>query len=265
MKQTLQIANILLFVIVILVNYFSNTGLINNTTIGEVSKSVHTLFTPATYAFSIWGLIYLLLFGFVIYQSRSLFTTVKDDTFIETTGWWFVLSCIANSVWVLFWLYGYFAFSILAIFVLLFSLLKIVLLNRMELWDASLPVIFFLWWPFVVYSGWVTVASIANVSAYLSSIGWNGWGISETTWTLIMIIIAGIINVLVILKRNMREFTLVGSWALTAIAVANWDSNQTVTFTAIFTAAFLLSCAAIHAIKNRSTSPFTKIMQHYKR
>jgi O-antigen ligase len=80
-----------------------------------------------------------------------------------------------------------------------------------------------------------------------------------------MIALAGIINVLVILKRNMREFALVGSWALMAIAVANWEANQTVTYTAIFTAAFLFASAAIHAFKNRATSPVAKIMQHLNR
>ncbi len=72
-------------------------------------------------------------------------------------------------------------YSILAIFVLLFSLLKIVMKNSMELWDAPISVIAFLWWPFVFYSGWVTVASIANVAVYLTSIGWNAWGYSEVS------------------------------------------------------------------------------------
>ena len=241
MKKTLQIANIIAFIATVFVNYLSNTGAINNTTIGEVSASMNTLFTPAGYAFSIWGLIYLLLLGFVVYQSRSLFTSVRDDAFILKTGWWFVLSCVANMVWVTFWLYGYISFSIIAMFVLLYSLLKIVVNNSMELWDAPISVITFLWWPFVFYSGWVTVASIANVAAYLSSISWDGWGFSETSWTVIMIIIAGIINLAVTWKRNMREFALVGVWALVAIAVANWENNLPVVYTSLITATILFT------------------------
>ncbi|MCT8339512.1 tryptophan-rich sensory protein [Flavobacteriaceae bacterium TK19130] len=263
MKKTLQIANIIAFIATIIVNYASNTGAINNTTIGEVSASMQNLFTPAGYAFSIWGVIYLLLLGFIIYQSRSLFTKVRDDAFILKTGWWFVLSCTANILWVLFWLYGYFSYSILAIFVLLFSLIMIVMRNRMELWDGPISVIAFLWWPFVFYSGWVTVASIANVSAYLTSIDWNGWGISEPTWAIIMLLVAGVINLAITWTRNMREFALVGVWAVVAIAVANLNEHQSVTYTAIFVAAILFVSSSVHAFKNRDTAPHLKMKEYF--
>ncbi|WP_026451767.1 hypothetical protein [Aequorivita capsosiphonis] len=258
MKKTLQIANIILFAIMVFVNYLSGTGAINNTTIADISKANNNLFTPAGYAFSIWGLIYLMLLGFVIYQSRSLFKKVRDDAFILKTGWWFVLSCFANIMWITFWLYGFMEYSILAIFVLLYSLLKIVMKNRMELWDAPISVIAFLWWPFVFYSGWVTVASIANVSAYLTSIKWNAWGYSEISWAVTMIIIAGIINLVVTWRRNMREFALVGAWALIAISVANWEVSQTVANAALAVAVVLSISSGYHGFKNRATSPINK-------
>ena len=118
MKKTLQISNGIALVSTIFINYLSNTGKMNNTTIGEVSKEFTSLFTPAGYAFSIWGFIYLLLLGFIIYQGRSLFVRVKNDDFIVKTGWWFVISCIANSAWVFAWLYGYTGISCLFIFLL---------------------------------------------------------------------------------------------------------------------------------------------------
>ncbi|QQX77559.1 MULTISPECIES: tryptophan-rich sensory protein [Aequorivita] len=265
MKKTLQIANIVMFIAMVLVNYLSNTGAINDTTIGEISESSKNLFTPAGYAFSIWGLIYLMLLGFIIYQSRSLFTKVRDDDFIIKTGWWFVLSCFANMMWITFWLYGFMEYSILAIFVLLFSLLKIVMNNRMELWDAPISVISFLCWPFVFYSGWVTVASIANVAAYLTSIDWDAWGYSEVSWAVTMIIIAGIINLVVTWRRNMREFALVGVWALAAIAVANWDVSKTVAYSAIAVAAVLFVSSSYHGFKNRNTNPMNKCREYFKK
>jgi hypothetical protein len=265
MKKPLQILNGVAFVSTVFINYVSNTGKINNTTIGEVSGSLNTLFTPAGYAFSIWGIIYLLVFGFILFQGRSLFTKVRDDDFILKTGWWFVISCLANSAWVLCWLYEYTGLSLVCMFLLLFSLLKIVVNNRMELWDAPLSVIAFLWWPFMVYSGWVTVASIANVSAYLVKLGWGQFGLSATLWTVIMILIAGILNLWVTWTRNMREFALVGAWALAAIAAANWESNQTVVLTAIITAVILFVSSSFHGYKNRATSPFVKLTQHKSR
>jgi len=255
MKRALQIGNIIAFVATVLVNYASNTGAINNTTIGQVSDSLTSLFTPAGYAFAIWGVIYLLLLGFVVYQSRSLFTTVRDDAFVLKTGWWFVL----------FWLYGYINFSVLCIFVLLYSLTRIVINNDMELWDAPITTILFLWWPFVIYSGWVTVASIANVSAYLVKIGWDGFGFAESSWAIVMICTAGVINLWVTWSRNMREFALVGVWALAAIAVANWDIQQSVAYTAILVAVILFVSSSIHGFKNRDTSPIIKYSQYRKR
>lgn len=261
MKKVLQILNGIAFVSVVFINYLSNTGKMNNTTIGEISGDLNSLFTPAGYAFSIWGLIYLLLLGFAIYQGRSLFVKVRNDDFVEKTGIWFVISCIANATWIFCWIYEYTGLSCIFIFLLLFSLLKIVWKNRMELWDAPFSVILFLWWPFVIYSGWVTVASIANVSSYLVKIGWNGFGISAEIWTIIMIIIATAINLIITWKRNMREFAMVGAWALIAIGVANNGENTMITYTAFTTAALLIISSCAHAFKNRDTNPVKKMMQ----
>jgi len=264
MKKTLQICNGIALVSTIFINYLSNTGAINNTTIGELSDGLNTLFTPAGYAFAIWGFIYLLLLGFIIYQGRSLFVKVRDDDFVLKIGWWFVVSCIANSAWIFAWLYGYTGLSCVFIFLLLIALLKIVMNNSMELWDAPISVIAFLWWPFVFYSGWVTVASIANVSSYLVKIGWDGFGISAMTWTILMIIIATIINLLVTWQRNMREFALVGAWALIAIAYANNDSNMTIVYTAGIAAAVLIIGSMIHSFANRDTNPLQKCVEYFK-
>ena len=100
MKKGLQIGNGLALGSTIFINYLSNTGLMNNTTIGEVSDDYKSLFTPAGYTFAIWGIIYLLLFGFALYQGRSLFVKVKDDSYVLKIGWWFIGSCLFNSLWV---------------------------------------------------------------------------------------------------------------------------------------------------------------------
>ncbi len=261
MKKGLQIANGMALGSTIFINYLSNTGLMNNTTIGEISGGLRTLFTPASYAFAIWGLIYLMLLGFAIYQGRSLVVKVRDDDFVMNIGWWFVLSCIANCAWVFSWIYGYTGLSCVFIFLLLISLLKIVWNNRMELWDAPISVIAFLWWPFVIYSGWVTVASIANVSAYLVKIDWSGFGLSPVTWTIIMIGIATVVNLAITWKRNMREFTLVGAWALIAIGVANQNIETSIANTAFIAAGILILSSLIHSFKNIKTNPIMKLLK----
>ncbi|GAB5401025.1 MAG: hypothetical protein Aureis2KO_26100 [Aureisphaera sp.] len=265
MKKTLQIANGLAFGSTIFINYLSNTGVMNGETIGSISDGLNSLFTPAGYAFAIWGLIYLLLLGFAIYQGRSLFIRVENDDFVLKIGFWFLISCVANCCWVFTWMYGYTGLSIIAMFLLLVSLLKIILHNDMELWDAPLRTILFLWWPFVIYAGWITVASIANVSAYLVKINWSGWGISPTLWTVFMIGIATSVNTILIWKRNLREFAAVGVWALFAIAVANWDAEQAVKTTALIAAVFLSVNIVIHAAKNYKTNPIVKLVRNNKK
>ena len=139
---------------------------------------------------------------------------------------------------------------------LLFSLMKIVVNTHMELHNAPLKKFLFLWWPFSIYSGWVTVAIIANVAAYLTKIGWGGFGLSETGWAVIMIAIAALLHIFMIWNRNMREFALVAVWALIAIAVANQGGNGVVFWSAIIAAILVFGNISIHGYQNRKENPF---------
>jgi len=259
MNTTLKISNLIAFVSTLCINYLANTGLINGNTMATVSAKYENLFTPAGYAFAIWGIIYLFLFGFVIYQGLSLLNKAKNNDFANQVGWWFVVSCIANSLWVFAWLYEFIGVSVIIVLVLLFSLLKIIVRTNMERWDAPFKTIAFLWWPFCIYSGWVAVATIANLAAYLTKIGWDRFGISDINWTISMILVAGILNLFITWNRNMREFAMVGVWALIAIAVANWEVQPTIVYTAIVTAIILFLSSSVHAYINRSTNPFAKL------
>lgn len=263
-KTIFQIGNGIALVSTIILNYLSNTGIMNNTTIGEVSDAYTSLFTPAGYTFTIWGVIYMLLIGFVIYQGRSLIVKVTDDNFVLKTGWWFILSCLFNSLWVWAWIYEYTGLSCLLIFLLLLSLLKIVVNNRMELDDVSFPNLLFVTWPFVIYSGWVTVASIANIATYLKKINWNAFELSEIFWTVTLISVAVLINLLMMWKRKMRAFAFVGAWALVGIASANKVSNSTIVTAAYSGAAVLIVSSMIHMYRHRATNPFKKFKQSLK-
>lgn len=250
MKKILQISNGIALVSTIIINYLSNTGMVNGKTIGDVSNGLQTLFTPAGYAFSIWGFIYLMLIGFVFYQGKSLFSkSYTTDDVVLKIGWWFVISCIANSAWVFLWIYGYTGTSCVFILLLLFSLMQIVFRCRLELDLEPFSKMLFVAWPFVFYAGWVTVASIANISAYLYKINWDGFGIQADTWAIIMILAAVVVNIWAIQSRNLREFALVGAWALIAIGIRNQDNFENVTNIAFTGAAILLLCNAFHAFK----------------
>ncbi|MBN2730900.1 MAG: hypothetical protein JXR26_00595 [Balneolaceae bacterium] len=261
MKKILQIANVLALIATITINYTASAGLVSGVTIGQISDQYSTLVTPADYAFSIWGVIYLMLTAFVVYQARGLFKKIEDNDFIMQVRWWFVVSCVANSLWVVTWVFDYTGISVLMMAILFFSLLKIVVNTNMERWDAPFPKILLLWWPFCLYSGWITVAIIPNIAAYLTKIGWNGFGLSDPTWAIIMITAAGIINLYMIWTRNMREFALVGIWALISVAIRHWGLYPGIAWTAIITSIILYINISVHGYQNRDTSPYIKWKQ----
>ena len=252
MKRTLQIANGVSLVFTIIFNYVSNTGVFDGNTIGKVSDQYHNLFTPAGYAFSIWGLIYLLMLGFVIYTGRSIFTKDKTeaDGFVENIGWWFVISCVANCLWIVTWLYGYTGLSVVILAVLLVALLIILLTalqykrNAAEKWLINIP--------FQIYSGWISVALIAAAASWLQKIGWDGWGLSEVTWTVIMISVAVLVHLYMTWIKNAPVFALVAVWALVAIAVSNQSENLTVYAVALGAAGVVLVSCVLHFIRRKA-------------
>ena len=239
-------------VVTIIISYLSNIGLFNNETMATISEKYQNLFTPAGYAFSIWGLIYLGLFGFVIYYGPFAKNTVGKDKIILNVGWWFVISCIANSLRIFAWLYEYTFLTIPIMVILFISLLKIIGNNRLIIESKDFKTAIFLRLPFYIYSGWISVALIADVAAYLKKIQWSGFGISETVWTVVMFAVATIIHLYMVWKLNMTAFALVAVWALIAIAVANQNSNDTVYIAAIITAIFIFLNTCFQMLKKRT-------------
>lgn len=261
MKKKLALLNLTSVLLVIVVNYISQALSFNDTTIGEISARYVNLFTPASYAFAIWGLIFLSLLGYGIFQVRRAFFSKKESAFIRQTGYWFALANLLNCCWVFAFVYDYTGLSVLIMLGLLFSLIKIILNTNMERWDAPITTIAFVWWPICLYSGWIAVATIANISAYLSKLEWSGGPLSEVSWTVLMIFIALILNLVMVWKRNMREFAGVGIWALFAIYTRHQNTYDTIAYSALASVIILLMAVGIHAYKNRHTNLFKKLQE----
>lgn len=236
MKKTLQISNGIALVVTVVINYLSNTGVFNGETMATISAKYQNLFTPAGYAFSIWGLIYLGLLGFVIYFGPFTKQSKDKEKVLLKIGWWFVVSCVANSLWVITWLYQYTFCTILLMLLLFVSVCKIVEVTKEDVVKSIFKTRLFLKLPFQIYSGWISVALIANVAAYLKKIEWDGFGISETSWTVFMFAVALSIHLVMIWNRNMPAFAMVAVWALIAIAIANKSFNDTVYISSLVTA-----------------------------
>lgn len=253
MVKVFRILNMAALIVTIAVNYLSNTGFFNNETMASISARFQNLFTPAGYAFSIWGLIYVALIGFVIHYGPFTKNTNAKQKTVLNIGWWFVISCAANCLWIVAWLYEYTLLTIPVMIVIFISLMKIILNHKGTIEAKNLQTAIFLRLPFYIYSGWISVALIANVAAYLKKIGWSGFGFSETLWTIVMFIVAAIIHLYMVWKRDMASFALVAVWALVAIAVANQNGNETVYISAIVTAVFLALNAGARILTHQKT------------
>ena len=193
----------------IVVNVLANALPINNRSTGAISADYPNLFAPAGVTFSIWGLIYLLLAGYVIYQFVN--KDKKIGEVFKKINPFFIASSLANILWVFAWHYDYIGFSVLIMGALLFLLIKIAdILRRVEF--TSLEKLF-IWLPFSLYFGWITVAAIANITVFLVSIGWNGFGIEDYVWTIIILLVGALIGILRMLKDRNIAYGLVLVWA----------------------------------------------------
>lgn len=198
---------------IIAINFLANTLPIGGVTTGEASDALPNLFTPAGITFSIWGIIYLLLLGYTVYQFNFLRRkrTLKQDALFFNTGRFFLLNAFANIAWIFTWHYQIIWLSVLVMFVLLYSLIRIsdMLNNRCLSFSDTV----FLLIPFNVYFGWITIATIANITAFLVSVDWGGFGISALTWTIVILIAGAGIGILQLYKSRSVSYGLVLVWA----------------------------------------------------
>jgi benzodiazapine receptor len=232
----LRAANVVAFVLVVVVNILANLLPLNGRTTASISDSYPTLIAPAGYVFSIWGVIYALLLVFTVFQALP---SQRDKPFLRQVGYFFLLSSLANVSWLFLWHYGQIVLSVLPMFVLLVSLILIYLRVQIGKSDASTVEKLSVHVPFSVYLGWITVASIANVAAAAVSLDLNGLGLGEITWTVLVIIIALIITLGVIVTRRDIAYSLVLVWALVGIVVKQFD-NQSIVLTAGASATVIL-------------------------
>lgn len=189
---------------------------LNGLTTGELADRYQVFFVPAGYVFSIWSLIYLL---FCVYAVWQVLPAQRQDARTAGIAPLFWLSCLANMAWIFLWHYEQVAASVVAMLVLLASLIAIYLRldigrgdpGRAQRWAVNAL--------FSVYLGWITVATIANITTLLDHLDWSGWGIGPESWTLIMLTVAVVLAAASAKTRGDVLYLLVLVWAFTGIAV----------------------------------------------
>jgi len=218
-RLMLAILNLVGYIGVLTMNYLAVALPLNGNDTGALSDKYPNLFVPAGLTFSIWGIIFILLGIFVVYglvhtlQNRDSTT----NTFLDKIGYWFFISCLANMSWLFAWHYEIVALSVVIMFVILGSLIAIYQRQNIGISNVSNIEKYLTHLPFSIYLGWISVATIANITALLVDIGVGGLGLGEALWAVIVILVAIALSVTMIFNRRDVFYGLVVAWALLGI------------------------------------------------
>ena len=248
-----QFAVIFITLLTISVNVLANALPLNGIDTGKISDKYFTLFTPAGYVFIIWGVIYIGMLAYMVYQALP---SQRTNPRLRAIGWWFVLGNIANTIWIFCWHWELLLPTVLLTATLLICLVIAYLrlaparqvpgvVSRGEWWTTHLT--------FSIYTAWATVATVANVAVYLVSIGWDGGFLSPAVWTAILLLIATGIGLLFLSRWRDVAYAAVLIWAFIGIAVNHSDVTL-VAWTAAALAAVLVALAIVTLVRGRQTA-----------
>ena len=210
-----QTINILSVVLALTVNILASTLPLNGQNTGEISDRFQVYFVPAGYVFAIWGIIYIGWIAFAFYQAQP---AQRESPRLRKLGYLFALSGVFNAAWLFCWHYNQFGLSVLVMLALLGLLIASYLklnvgrtpVGTAEKWSVDIP--------FSVYLGWITVATVANVTDWLYLVNWNGFGITPQVWAVIMLAVASLLGVLMMISRRDSGYLFVLVWSFAGIA-----------------------------------------------
>ena len=236
-----QVAVILTVLATLVINGLANALPINGLNTGQISGRFQVYCVPVGYAFSIWGVIYLGLIAFAAFQALP---SQRENPRLRATGGWICLGGLANSSWIFLWHYEQFLLTLIAMWVLLATLIITYLrlgtgrtaAPTAETWLARLP--------FSIYLGWITVATVANVTAVLAYLKWDGFGIAPEIWMAMVLAVVGVIAALMNFTRRDVAYALVILWGLAGIGVKHATVAVVVVPTCIAFGGVALSLAA---------------------
>lgn len=237
----LKIATTIAFAITLLVNALANILPINGLNTGEVSNLYPSLFTPAGITFSIWSILYLLQIGFVIFS-----WTTKDQRISKLLPP-FILVCILNASWILLWHYLHPGFSVVVMITMLSTLTYIFLQIQQGVFSTKKEYVLVVL-TFTLYLAWICVASIANVSAWLVSISWTGFGITPEVWTMLMMAVGTLLAIYISIKFGAPAFALVVIWAFVGIYL-RWRQNELIIANTAITLCIIMLGVFVYGVR----------------
>jgi hypothetical protein len=250
MKNLLrQIAVAISVLATLAVNILADALPINGKNTGAISDQFHVWFVPAGYVFAIWGLIYIGLITYGVYQALP---SQRDNPRLRSADGFFILSSLANMLWLFLWHYEQFVGTLAAMLVLLASLIAVYLrlgigetkVSKSETWLVRIP--------FSIYLGWITVATVANVTELLDYLKWNGFGLPAFLWFLVVLVAVLVIATLMSVNRRDKAYVLVILWALVGVAYKN--SAEPLLWVTTLTTALLVAGGLIYSLLRKKTN-----------
>lgn len=245
------------WVLMVTVNYLANALPINKLNTGQLSDKYPNLFVPAGITFSIWGIIYLLLAVFIFFSLKQAITRREVFPAFKRLGLLFFLTCLVNAGWIFAWHYEKLILSLLMMLTLL--ILLIIIYQRLdrrpydELHRDQFPARF----PFSLYLGWISVATVANATAVLVGLGWKRFGLSEQFWTVLILTVILILTLIFIFKKKDYFYALTIIWALLGILykrIQDTASSDRAVETAVIVAAALILLAMLLKTRLRQSA-----------
>ncbi len=246
----LIMGNSIAVIATIIVNALAVLIPLNGKTTKELSDAIPNLFTPEGITFSIWSIIYLFLIIFMIFQILDLVKKEKNDMiYIEKIGGWFIIASLANILWIFLWHYEQVIISLVAMVLLFISLLMIYLRLNIGLSVTSLKEKLAIHTTISIYLGWITVATIANVTTVLVKLDVGELILGQVTWTIIIIAVATLITLLILVTRKDIAYSLVIIWALLGIILKRLNTDPIYTNIAVTAIIAILIIVGVMLVK----------------
>ena len=247
MNKIIRILVVISIAAVIYMNYLAASGYIGGITARYISDKYPTYITPAGYAFAIWGLIYL---GMIVFSLYQLFRSDSDSK-IDSVRGFFILSCVANIGWIFAWHNQFIGLSVIVMFLLLGSLFVVNMAARNlngtgDYWLLRTP--------FSIYFGWVSVATVLNVSIFLISTGLTVGDIGSNIIGCSLLVVLAVIGVVVREKLDIPFYALTIAWAVTAVAVKQSGKTAIVVTCALVVIVLIFSSLTFVFKQDRKTS-----------
>lgn len=245
MNDKLQPVLVLLATIgTIIFNYFAATGFAGGVATNVPSDKYPTMITPAGYAFAIWSLIYLGCTAFSIYQllpsQLERFRPIRRA---------YIVSCVANCAWLYFWSLE---MIVVCLGVILMLLASVAFINMKLHKTETKGEYWFAKFPFGIYFGWVTAATILNATIMLVYLNVRVADSTAISIGAVLLLVAAALGVIIRLKLTNYFYPLAIAWALTAIAVKQSGKTLIVAAAAVGVIACLI--AAISFVMSMPSS-----------